>query len=92
MATDNTQALINRVAKKARVNPANIVGPFNGDQRPVRDGLYLRSSKDTGAACYAQYSSRAGTWGLYSDSKAGAERRAGKRSRKQLQWFGLRKD
>lgn len=80
--------LLAKVAAKTGIPTHHIVGPFRGDELPVRAGIFTRVSKKTGDIVYAKYDGR--SWGLYSDTVYGALRRAHKRSKKaDLQWFGV---
>lgn len=67
---------------------ATLVGPFDGNAKPVRSGLYLRVSQATGQKVWAYFSTKTRAWGLYADSPARALERKNKRSKKRLSWFG----
>lgn len=83
------------------MSQAKEIGPFPGRVKPARAGLYKRVSRATGQKCWAWWNEpgssdhkgrthKAGFWGLYSDTKANAVRRAHKRSKKVLPWFGMK--
>ncbi len=92
MATVNPQlAERNAAAKKARLDPRKVLGPFNPTHHPVRTGLYLRQSAKTGQMCWAHFDAQSRKWGLYSDTKDGALRRRAKVSKKRLPWFAYAK-
>lgn len=68
-----------------------LVGPFSGDQKPDKDGLFPRVSPKTGALLFAWYS-RANGWSKYASCPARALELKGTRSRHpRLRWYGFTK-
>lgn len=63
------------------------IGPFPGNQKPVRKGLYLRESPDTGLWVWAYWD---GQWYGYADTseRAASKYKRGKRSKyASLRWY-----
>lgn len=64
-----------------------IIGPFRGNQAPVRSGVYVRVSPKTGAGVFAHWDNTRGRWGLYADTPERALARKNKFSKKDLPWY-----
>lgn len=90
-----SQELLLKVSRKTGVPVEHLVGPLPAGSYPVTaDGLYVRQSARTGDIVYSMVRRGSGKWGLYSDTIAGAKRRAHKSNRKTppLLWFGVTED
>ena len=65
-------------------------GPFSGDQRPVRSGVYPRKTPETGSSGWSYYNAKTKVWGVYVRCPGQAYERRRRPSRYQrLPWYAL---